>query len=202
MTFTSFHEHSCHIFRKLNIFQLDYLKSYHIAVFMYRFNNSLLPSAFDAFFSKVSEIHHYNTRSAVKQSYYLPKARANYGKFNIRFQGPKIWNSIDDKIKVVSLSQFREIKIKTTLSFAVLILAIILYFVTSILLFRSSYSNTCLCVCVYLCTCLCLYSLICSHIVPCTINLFNYLTESGFLALLTYQLFQEVSTPLLVNWLI
>ena len=146
MTFTSFHEHSCHIFRKLNIFKLDDLISYHIAVFMYRFNNSLLPSASDAFFSKVSEIHHYNTRSAVKQSYYLPKARANYGKFNIRFQGLKIWNSIDDKIKdikAVSLSQFREIKIKTTLSFAVLILAIILYFVTSILLFRSPYSNTC-----------------------------------------------------------
>ena len=61
MTFTSFHEHSSPIFRKLNIIKLDDL-IYHI--FMYRFNNSLLPSAFDAFFSKVSEIHHYNTRSA------------------------------------------------------------------------------------------------------------------------------------------
>ena len=107
MTFKSFHEHSSPIFRKLNIIKLDDLISYHIAVFMYRFNNSLLPSAFDAFFSKVSEIHHYNTRSAAKQSYYLPKARTNYGKFNIRFQGPKIWNSIDDKIKAVSLSQFK-----------------------------------------------------------------------------------------------
>ena len=53
----------------------------------------------------------YNTRSAAKQSYYLPKARTHYGKFNIRFQGPKIWNSIDDKIKAVSLSQFKS-KIK------------------------------------------------------------------------------------------
>ena len=55
--FKSFHEHSSPIFRKLNIIKLDDLISYHIAVFMYRFNNSLLPSAFDAFFSKVSEIH-------------------------------------------------------------------------------------------------------------------------------------------------
>lgn len=91
MTFASFHEHSSPIFRKLNIIKLNDLISYHIA--------------FDAFFSKVSEIHYYNTRSAAKQSYYLPKARTNYGKFNIRFQGPKIWNSIDDKIKAVSLSQ-------------------------------------------------------------------------------------------------
>ena len=77
MTLTSFHEHSSPILRKLNIIKLDDLISSHIAVFMYRFNNSLLPSAFDAFFSKVSEIHHYNTRSAAKQSYYLPKARTN-----------------------------------------------------------------------------------------------------------------------------
>ena len=103
MTFAS--SHSSPIFRKLNIIKLNDLLSYHIAVFMYRFNNSLLPSAFDAFFSKVSEIHYYNTRSAAKQSCYLFKARTNYGKFNIRFQGPKIWNSIDDKIKAVSLSQ-------------------------------------------------------------------------------------------------
>ena len=104
---TNFHEQSSPVFRKLNIIKLDDLISYHIAVFMYRFNNSLLPSAFDAFFSKVSEIHHYNTRSAAKQSYYLPKARTNYGKFNIRFQGPKVWNSIHGQIKAVSLSQFK-----------------------------------------------------------------------------------------------
>ena len=107
MTFKSFHEHSSPIFRKLNIIKLDDLISYHIAVFMYRFNNSLLPSTVNALFSKVSEIHHCNTRSAAKQSYYLPKARTNYGKFNIRFQGPTIRNSIDDNIKAVSLSHFK-----------------------------------------------------------------------------------------------
>ena len=107
MTFTSFHEHSSPIFRKLNIIKLDDLISYHVAGFKHTFNNSLLPSAFDAFFSKVSKIPHYNTRSAAKQLYYLPRARTNHGKFNIRFQGPKIWNSIDDKITAVSLSQFK-----------------------------------------------------------------------------------------------
>ena len=68
MTFTSFHENSSPIFRKLNIIKLDDLMSYHIAVFMYIFNIFLLPSGFDALFSNVSEIHHYNTRSAAKQS--------------------------------------------------------------------------------------------------------------------------------------
>ena len=47
--------------------------SYHIAVFMYRVNNSLLPSAFDALHSKVREIHHYNTRSAANSHITFPK---------------------------------------------------------------------------------------------------------------------------------
>ena len=64
--------------------------------FLHSLGGSLLPSAFDAFCTKVSEIHHYKTRSAANKSYYLTKlTRTNDGKFDTRFQRPKIWNSID-----------------------------------------------------------------------------------------------------------
>lgn len=75
--------------KKLNIIKLHDLVSY-IGVSMYRFKNRLLPPVFDTFFSSVSGIHQYNTRYATKQSHYLPRVRTNYGKFSIRFQGPKI----------------------------------------------------------------------------------------------------------------
>ena len=107
MTFLIFYEHTSPLFKKLNIIKLHDLVSYHIEVFMYRFKNCLLPPVFDAFFSKVSDIHHYNTRSAAKQLYYLPRARTNYGKFNIRFHEPKIWISIDHRIKSASFAQFK-----------------------------------------------------------------------------------------------
>ena len=42
---------------------------------MIRFKNRLLPHVVDAFFSKVTDIRHYNTRSASKQSYSLPRVR-------------------------------------------------------------------------------------------------------------------------------
>ena len=74
---------------------------------MYRFKNRLLPLVFDTFFSEVSEVHQYNTRSAAKQSYYLPSVRTNYGKFNTRFRAPMIWNSIKEEIKTASLSKFK-----------------------------------------------------------------------------------------------
>ena len=62
---------------------------------------------FNNFFTEVSKVHQYNTRSAAKHSYYLPKVRFNYGKFNIRFQAPVIWNAINEQVKTGSLSKFK-----------------------------------------------------------------------------------------------
>ena len=52
------------------------------------------------------------TRLACKKSYYLPKPRTNYGVFNIRFKGTKIWNDISDEVKNTSLNRFKS-KIKS-----------------------------------------------------------------------------------------
>ena len=40
--------------------------------------------------------------------FYLPKATTKYGKFNIRFQGPKIWNLINHQNKSFFLNQFKK----------------------------------------------------------------------------------------------
>ena len=76
-------------------------------MYKYHYDNSLLPSAFNCFFMKISHVHSYNTRLALKQTYYLPNARTNYGMFNIRFKGPKVWNDLDENIKGFSLSAFK-----------------------------------------------------------------------------------------------
>ena len=44
-------------------------------------------------------------------SCYIPPARTNYGKLNIRFNGAIIWNNVDESFKRLSLFRFkREIK--------------------------------------------------------------------------------------------
>ena len=58
------------------------------------------------FFRKV---HQYETRLASKKSYYLPKAKTNYGKFNIGFSGAKLWNSVPDDLKSESRSCFKKL---------------------------------------------------------------------------------------------
>ena len=62
------------------------------------------------FFSKEASVHNYNTRFAAKLTYYLAYARPNYGNFNIRFQGPSVWNTIgaDDVKLSSSISVFKK----------------------------------------------------------------------------------------------
>ena len=107
ITFSKFDEHSSPIFKSLNIIKLFNLVTLSTAIFMFKFKKKLLPSIFNTLFITVNEVHNYNTRSAAKQSFYLPKARTNYGLFNIRFRGPKIWNSISEEIKLFSPRKFK-----------------------------------------------------------------------------------------------
>ena len=104
ITFSSYCDHSSPLFKYLNLIKLQDLVNICTAVLMFKFHNSPLPSTFNLFFVPVDQLHNYNTRLSSNQSYSLPKPRTNYGMFNIRFQGPKIWNSIDSKIKTSSLA--------------------------------------------------------------------------------------------------
>ena len=82
ITFSQYDSPSSPLFKSLQVIKFYDLVTFHIATFMYKFHNQLLPTAFHSFFTKVTNIHKYNTRLAAKQSYYLPFVRTNYGKFN------------------------------------------------------------------------------------------------------------------------
>ena len=100
ITFSNIDSCSSPLFKSLELIKLLDIALFQIAIFMYKFHNNVLPAAFHSFFTKVTSVHNYNTRFAAKNSYYLPYARTNYGKFNIRFQGPSVWNTIDDNVKL------------------------------------------------------------------------------------------------------
>ena len=75
---------------------------------MHQFNTGKLPNIFDSFFVKTSSKHNVNTRFASRSTFYLPKIRTNYGKFNIRFNGPKLWNELDERFKCRTSYQFKK----------------------------------------------------------------------------------------------
>ena len=109
ITFSKLDSPSSPLFKSLELIKFFDIVLFQIAIFMYKFHNNVLPAVFHSFFTKVTSVHNYNTRLAAKHSYYLPYARTNYGKFNIRFQGPSVWNTIDHNVKISSsISVFKK----------------------------------------------------------------------------------------------
>ena len=108
MTFSDFKAHTNPIFKKLNIIKFPDLVFLYTAIFMYDYYSDNLPTSFKSYYAQVNQRHSYNTRLASKSSYLLPKIRTNYGKFNIKYSGVKIWNSINESTKKLSKTKFKE----------------------------------------------------------------------------------------------
>ena len=88
---------------------------------MYNFYPKKLPVVFDSYFQLIKKVHSYNTRLSSKHA--LPKARTNYGIFNIKFTGAKMWNLLGASVKSLSIKSFKarlgERFIKKLLSFKI-----------------------------------------------------------------------------------
>jgi len=108
ITFSKFDAHSSPVLEYLTIIKFPDLYVLNITMSMHKFHHKKLPSAFNHYFTTVNEIHAYNTRLASTQSYSLLKTRTNFGIFNIRYQGPKIWNSLDEADKKILDSQLKK----------------------------------------------------------------------------------------------
>lgn len=107
ITFSKFDEHSSHLFKLTKIIKFFDLIKFQISVFMYKYNNKKLPSVFNNYFRAINDVHNYNTRLSANQSFSVPYARTNYGIFNIRFVGAKVWNTIDPAFKTFSINTFK-----------------------------------------------------------------------------------------------
>ena len=100
MTFAEFKEHTNPIFIDLKILKFHDIVWLQTAIFMHDFHHSDLPVVFNQFFLFVNKRHGYNTRSASRLNCSLPHVRTSYRKFSIKFVGAKVWNSLDEDLKI------------------------------------------------------------------------------------------------------
>ena len=128
MTLSKFDSHSSPLLKSLEIIKIFDLVDLQIAVFMYEFHNPFLPPNFNSLFIQVNTIHKYNNRHVKKQSCYLPRVRTNYGIFNIRFRGTKVWNLECHLIRMSSQFDYLVLKLRLRTIF----LANISYTITSL----------------------------------------------------------------------
>ena len=89
-----FNDHTTPLFEKLKLLKFTDINLHQQSTFMYKSINNIFPTQFnDKFcFQRNSEIHNYNTRSA--SQIHLPQTRTQKFQFDIRYSGPKYWNSL------------------------------------------------------------------------------------------------------------
>ena len=70
-------------------------------MFLYKFINNLLPHTFSSYFTSVRSIHTYPTRSRnnLFLHVHVPVTRTSYSLNTLRFDGPRLWNSMDEAVK-------------------------------------------------------------------------------------------------------
>ena len=68
------------------------------------------------YFTPTSSKRKYNTRFSSKDNYSLPLVKTNYGKFNIRFAGATLWNSLDVNLKKEKKENFKSKLFNTFIS--------------------------------------------------------------------------------------
>ena len=105
ITFSPFRTHSSPLFKELNLLKFPDIVQFCTVLFMHQYHCDTLPIIFTDFFKEHK--HNYNTRLSSKSTFALPKVRTNYGIFNIRYCGPKAWNSVDESLKLLSNKAFK-----------------------------------------------------------------------------------------------
>ena len=100
------YDHVTSSYKNLKILKIHDLCELEIATLMHKYDNSKLPSAFDGHFVKSSNIHRHSTRSNQNHTYYIPKFRLARLQKSFRYTGVKIWNNIENKIKLHTISKF------------------------------------------------------------------------------------------------
>ena len=90
-----------------NLLSVSQINTFLISIFMYKYDNHMLPSSFEDFFVRSSQVHSHGLRS---MNYFRTDfARTNCKFFSIRCSGPRIYSNIPTSISSLeSISLFKK----------------------------------------------------------------------------------------------
>jgi len=97
ITFSDYRASAQPLFIKLKLMTVEQLYKYNIIIFMYKYTNKHFPNNFNHLFMQNNENHQYNTRQSDRYRHNMPMQTIT--SFNIKTQGPLIWNKCPQEIR-------------------------------------------------------------------------------------------------------
>ena len=75
---------------------------------MYDVSNNTAPTLIKKLFTKTSNKHSYNTRSATSGNYYINRSRLEIQRLSLSQSGPVIWNCLHQCVRNESKPKFKQ----------------------------------------------------------------------------------------------
>ena len=97
------------LFVKTNIPPLNNMYISSISNLMHDVNNKVAPQNLSKLFTKVSDVHHYSTRSSTSDNLFSKPSRLNIQSNSFSRFGVRLWNSIPKSIRKLPKKQFQKI---------------------------------------------------------------------------------------------
>jgi len=108
ITFSSHRSNAEKLYAKLKILNLNDIYKLQIPKLMHQFKHGCLPSVFNYLFTKLDNIHTYNTRQKTSQEYIVPRKRLATAQKSLAYIVVKIWESLDQNLKVQPFYVFKK----------------------------------------------------------------------------------------------
>ena len=90
ITSSAYYEHTAKLFADLEILNVSKLASFKLCLFLYKYENKLLPESFNTMFVRNHTIHRYQTRQL--NCFHLPVIRNDYIKRSIKYNAIVTYN--------------------------------------------------------------------------------------------------------------
>ena len=99
--------HTDPLYKDLKILNIDQIRDYSIALFMYKLSHHMLPFMLENMFIYTSDVHDYYTRQA--DLLYIQYAPTKRSQRTIKYYGTKLWNIINGIIQpYCAISTFKQ----------------------------------------------------------------------------------------------
>ncbi len=106
LTNSDYLSHTAPLFKKLNILTLSQQYKLKLCLFMFKYNNQLLPTVFNNILIYNSDLHSHNTRGHT--NFHLDFSRLVCSESSVRIQGPRLWDQLPEQItKLKSIVTFK-----------------------------------------------------------------------------------------------
>ena len=112
-------DHITPLFKRLKFLKLHDIYQLELGKFMYQLNWNKLPIIIQSLFTKIEDLHKYNTRQAKTTKLFLPRVSKQMAKTQLSFRGPQHWSLIPSNIKNFFWTIRSKKSIENTLSIAI-----------------------------------------------------------------------------------